>query len=315
MLDYPSLHAVAAVVREGSFERAARRLHVTPSAVSQRVKWLEERLGCVLVVRGQPCRATDSGRLLIRHVEQVGLLEQALRGSLPRLTRAGADRGLTTLRVAVNADSLGTWFIGAMAAFLARAEALLEVALDDEAHTLEWLRSGAVLAAVTANERAVQGCNSVALGRLRYVAVASPRFLQQHFAQGVTAAALARAPTLTFDRKDRLQAAWMRRLCRSEITAPTHWLPSSQAFVDATLAGIGWAMNPRSLIEPHLRSGALVELVPGRALFVPLYWQYSRLAVPLLARLTDAVLTSARPALDRTGRTGARNAKLAPGAP
>jgi LysR family transcriptional regulator, chromosome initiation inhibitor len=302
LLDYASLAAVAAVVREGSFERAAQLLRVTPSAVSQRVKWLEERLGCVLIVRAQPCHATDSGRLLCRHVEQVGLLEQALREALPRLSDAGAEGQLTLLRIAVNADSLATWFADAMAAFLEHTPALLDVALDDEGHTLEWLRSGAVLAAVTANEHAVQGCNSVALGHLRYLAVASPRFVQRHFAAGVNAAALARASTLTFNRKDRLQADWMRRLCRREIDAPTHWLPSSQAFVDATLAGIGWAMNPYPLIEPHLRSGALVELVPGRALRVPLYWQYSRLAVPVLARLTDSVLSTARQALATISR-------------
>jgi LysR family transcriptional regulator, chromosome initiation inhibitor len=298
MLDYPALAAVAAVVREGSFDRAARRLNVTPSAISQRIKWLEERLGCVLIVRAQPCRATDAGQLLCRHVEQVGLLEQTLRAGLPRLTQAGADGGMTTLRVAVNADSLGTWFIDAMAAFLEQVPALLDVALDDEGHTHEWLRSGTVLAAVTASERVVQGCSSLPLGRLRYLAVATPRFIERHFARGVTASALERTPTLTFNRKDRLQAQWMRRLCRREIAAPSHWLPSSQAFVDATLAGIGWAMNPRALVETHLRSGALAELVPGRPLHVPLYWQYSRLSAPALSRLTESVRATARRALD-----------------
>ncbi|HEV7986724.1 MAG TPA: LysR family transcriptional regulator, partial [Steroidobacteraceae bacterium] len=123
MLDYASLTAVATVVREGSFERAARALNVTPSAISQRVKLLEERLGCVLIVRGQPCRATATGQIVCRHVEQVGLLEQDLRAALPSLQGAVATRA--TLRVAVNADSLGTWFIDAMAAFLETSSSLL----------------------------------------------------------------------------------------------------------------------------------------------------------------------------------------------
>src|SRR5262249_25793302 len=164
MLDYAALSAVAAVVREGSFERAARALNVTPSAVSQRVKALEDRLGSVLIVRGQPCVATETGRRICRHVEQVGMLEHDLRGSLPGLL---PDSGLgerVTLRVAVNADSLGTWFIPAMAAFVANDAALLDVAIDDQDHTVEWLKSGAVLAAVTASARAVQGCNSMPLG-------------------------------------------------------------------------------------------------------------------------------------------------------
>jgi LysR family transcriptional regulator (chromosome initiation inhibitor) len=298
MLDYAGLSAIAAVIREGSFERAARALNVTPSAISQRVKGLEERLGSVLIVRGQPCTATATGRLLCRHVEQVGLLEVELRDTLPRLAQTGAPDARATLRIAVNADSLGTWFIGAMREFLLTTPALLDVALDDEEHTVEWLRSGAVLAVVSASARAVQGCNSVPLGRLNYLAVASPGYMQRHFAKGVDTASLATAPILRFNRKDGLQAQWIRRLCRREIEVPIHWVPSTQAFVDAALAGIGWAMNPSLLVQEHLRAGRLVELLPGRELAVPLYWQVSRLAVPMLRQLTEAVVAGAHAALD-----------------
>jgi LysR family transcriptional regulator (chromosome initiation inhibitor) len=297
MLDYPSLAAVAAVVREGSFERAARALNVTPSAVSQRIKQLEERLGSVLIIRGQPCRATDTGRLLCSHVEQVGLLEQELRSALPKLAQTGAHDDRVTLRVAVNADSLGTWFIGAVAQFTTREEALVDIAIDDQEHTVEWLRCGEVLAAVTAHAQPVQGCNSVSLGRLNYLAVASPEFVRRYFPEGVTAAALARAPGLRFNRKDRLQAQWVRRVCRREVEIPTHWFPSTQAFIDASVAGIGWGMNPVSLVREHLLSGALVELAPGRTLAVPLYWQHTRLQVPVLGRLTQAVSNAARSSL------------------
>ena len=299
MFDYASLAAVATIVREGSFERAARALNVTPSAVSQRVKQLEERLGCVLIVRGQPCTATETGRLLCRHVEQVGMLEQDLRNVLPRLAPSGKNDGRVTLRVAVNADSLGTWFIGAMAAFLSVDRALLDIALDDQEHTLDWLRSGDVQAAVTANSRPVQGCDSAALGKLRYVAVASPKYVQRYFPRGVTAAALAGAPSLNFDRKDRLQARWIHSVCKRDVDVPVHWLPSIQAFVDAGLEGIGWGVNPLPLVRAQLRSGTLVELVPGRALSVPLFWQHTRLQMPMLARLTRAVVSTARDALRR----------------
>ena len=306
MLDYAGLSAIAAVVREGSFERAARALNVTPSAISQRVKGLEERVGSVLIVRGHPCTATATGRLLCRHVEQVGLLELDLREALPKLAQTGAPDARATLRVAVNADSLGTWFVAAMQEFLRTTPALIDVALDDEEHTVEWLRSGTVLAAVTASARAVQGCNSVPLGRLDYLAVASPRYLARHFPNGVDVASLASAPSLRFNRKDGLQAQWIRRLCRREIDMPIHWVPSTQAFVDATLAGIGWAMNPRSLVEEHLRAGRLVELVPGRELAVPLHWQVSRLAVPVLRQLTAAVVATAHTVLESKSLRKAR---------
>jgi len=297
MLDYPSLAAVAAVVREGSFERAARTLNVTPSAISQRVKQLEERLGSVLIIRGQPCTATDTGRRLCSHMEQVGLLEEELRGPLPKLVQGGNDTDRVTLRVAVNADSLGTWFIGALAQFTAHEEALVDVALDDQEHTVEWLRSGEVLAAVTAHAKPVQGCNSVALGRLSYVAVANPEFVKRYFSGGITAATIAKAPCLRFNRKDRLQEQWARRICRREVDIPTHWFPSTQAFVDASVAGIGWGMNPVSMVHAHLESGSLVELVPGRTLAIPLYWQHTRLQVPVLSRLTRAVDQAARAGL------------------
>jgi len=296
MLEYAALSAVASVVREGSFERAARVLNVTSSAVSQRIKQLEERLGSVLIIRGQPCVATEAGRLLCRHVDQVGMLETDLRSALPAL---GSGSEQVTLRVAVNADSFDTWLIDALAAFL-QAEtqgALFDVALDDQDHTVEWLRSGTVFGAVTAHAQPVQGCNSVALGSLTYVASASPGFVRKHFPEGVNATSLARAPALTFNRKDRLQALWVSRLCRRRVDTPTHWLPSTRAFANASAAGVGWGMHPVSLVREQLKSGALVELVPGRTLSVPLFWQHTRLPVPMLGRLTHAIVATARSAL------------------
>ena len=297
MFDYSSLAAVATVVQEGSFERAARVLNVTPSAISQRIKLLEERLGAVLVARGQPCTATDTGRLLCRHIEQVGMLEQDLRAALPTLSQPLNPGERVTLRVAVNADSLGTWFVNAIAAFRESEDVLLDVSLDDQEHTVNLLRSGHVLAAVTANAQPVQGCNSTALGRMNYVAVASPAFMKKYFRDGVTAATLAQAPTLTFNRIDQLQAQWVRRVCRRAVDTPNHWLPSTQAFIDGTVGGIGWGMNPLTLVREHLEAGKLVELVPGKRLPVPLYWQHSRLQVPMLARLTKAVIQTAKATL------------------
>ncbi|MCI1192660.1 LysR family transcriptional regulator ArgP [Calidifontimicrobium sp. SYSU G02091] len=298
MLDYTLLEALAAVVREGSFERAAQALHLTPSAVSQRVRLLEQRIGQVLVVRGAPCSATAVGLQLLRHVEQVALLEADLRAALPVLAEAGV--GTPTLRVAVNADSLATWFVPAMAAFCAGGDALLDVSLDDEAHTAERLKRGDVLAAVTTLAAPVQGCRSVALGRLRYVACASPGFVAAHFAAGIDAAALARAPCLTFNPKDRLQDRWIESLqVGAPVAPPRHWLPSTHAFVDACAAGLGWGLHPAVLVRPRLERGELVALRAGHDLHVPLHWQHPRLASPRLQRLTDAVVAAAARVLER----------------
>lgn len=295
MLDYPALAALAAVVREGSFERAAQALHVTPSAVSQRIRLLEERVGCALVLRGQPCRATETGRRLCQHVDHVRLLEQELHGTLPALAPQG--RSCVPLPLAVNADSLATWLAPALSAYAADAPVLMSVAVDDQDHTAEWLRSGAVLAAVTGTARPAAGCNSRPLGAMRYRAAASPAFVARHFAGGVGAGSLARAPSLVFDAKDELQARWVRRLCHRHVELPRHTLPSTQAFVTAALAGMGWGMQPQVLIAGHLKDGRLVELVPDTPLDVPLHWQHARAASALVDGLGRAVQAAAARAL------------------
>jgi LysR family transcriptional regulator (chromosome initiation inhibitor) len=295
MLDYAALSALAAVIREGSFERAAVALHVTPSAVSQRIRSLEERVGCALVVRGQPCRGTETGRRLCQHVDRVRLLEQELQGTLPALAPNGATR--VALPIAVNADSLATWFAPALAAFAADAPVLVELAVDDQDHTAEWLRSGAVLAAVTGTGRPAAGCNSRPLGAMRYLAAASPAFVSRYFASGIGAGSLARAPSLVFNTKDDLQARWARRLCHRDVELPRHTVPSTHAFVTAAVAGMGWGLQPEALIASHLRDGSLVEMVPDSALDVSLYWQHARAASTLLDGLSQQVLAAAARAL------------------
>lgn len=295
MLDYPSLFALAAVVKEGSFERAARALHVTPSAVSQRIRLLEERLGCALVVRGQPCEATDAGRRLCQHMDRVSLLEHELHADMPSFLQAEPTR--VSVPLAVNADSLATWFMSATTAFALDAPVLLQIAVDDEGHTAQWLRSGQVLAAVTAVQAPAPGCNSLPLGAMRYVAAASPAFLARYFFGAVDAQSLAKAPSLIFNAKDELQQRWVQRHCGHDVQMPHHCLPSPQAFVAAALNGLGWAMHPEALVREHLRSGTLAELKTGSSLDVPLYWQHARMASTLLEGLTRAVLNAAQSGL------------------
>ncbi len=299
MLDYPSMRAVALVAQTGSFEKAAQVLCVTPSAVSQRIKQLEERLGVVLIVRGNPCVATEKGEWLCRHMDHVGMLESELFRQLPALAEAGAAQERVTLNIATNADSLGTWFLDAVSKFTGGSDYLVNIAVDDQDHTVEWLRGGRVLAAVTAHAKSVQGCRVLPLGVLRYHATASPDFMARHFAGGVTPAALARAPGLTFNQKDRLQASWVRKVMGEDIAYPTHWLPSTDGFVKASLSGMGWGLNPVQLVGDHLKTCRLVEVVPGTPLDIPLYWQVNRLAAERLGVLTSHVVETARAVLLR----------------
>lgn len=297
MIDYPALRVLLAVVQTGSFEKAAAILNVTPSAVSQRITQLEERLGTALVLRGTPCTATEKGDWLCRHMENVGMLESELLEHLPDLSDRDSPEQQVTLRIATSADSLGTWFLEAMADFSKSSNYLLNISVDDQDHTAEWLERGRVIAAVTSMEKPVAGCRRYSLGALRYHATASPEFVRRYFPDGVTPQALARAPSITFNQKDRLQADWIRRTFATDVNAPTHWLPATQGFLDAALLGMGWGMNPIHLTEHHIKAGRLVELISGTPLDVVLYWQISRLAADRLTGLTQKVIEVARRSL------------------
>lgn len=285
--DPRQLAALAEVLRLGSFEQAATALGVTQSAVSQRIRALEEQVGTALILRGSPCTATPAGARLARHAEDIGLLEARLSRDLSLDPVSQAVR----LRVAVNADSLATWFVPAMAAV---ADVLFELVIDDQDHSADWLKRGEVSAAVTATSGAVPGCDRIALGALRYVATASPAFVARWFPDGVTADALAVAPCLTYNAKDALQRIWIEATTGRRLSPPAHFLPSTHAFIDAARAGMGWGMNPEPLVRGPLRNGRLVALNSAAALDVPLDWQVSRIVAPALAPLTNAVRTAAK---------------------
>jgi LysR family transcriptional regulator, chromosome initiation inhibitor len=282
MLDYPQLQALSAVHRRGSFDLAAASLGITPSAISQRIKALEDRIGALLIQRGQPCIATETGLRLIHHFDAVMLMEAAL--PLP-------DPAPAAVRIAVNADSLATWVIPALSACPGM---LFDIVIDDQDVSQDWLRRGEVAGAITSHPGPLQGCDTVPLGRLRYHATASPDFVARWLADGVTPAALTRAPALTFSDKDRLQSDWLATHLGPGIAYPTHRLASSQGFVDAALAGLGWGMNPAPLVAGYLAAGRLVELIPGTPLDIALHWQFARRTAPALEPLTRALRTAAK---------------------
>jgi len=294
-LIHPQLAAFSAVLEEGSFDAAAQRLSVTPSAVSQRIKALEDRLGQVLVVRQAPCRPTPAGERLLRRVRPMQALEaEALADFLP-----DAPASARTLPIAVNDDSLHTWFVAALARLHDEHGYMFDVQVDDQDHTLELLRSGAVLGAVTSHATPLQGCNAQPLGTMRYCAIASPAFVARYFAHGVDAAALAHAPMIVFNRKDALQWRFVRRITRARISPPVHYLPSATGFVEAAARGLGWCLAPESLIEQGLAARTIVNIDPARWLDVPLYWQHAAVRSSTLQQIGLAMQDAAAVALHR----------------
>lgn len=288
MYDYSQLEALCAVIRTGSFDAAATQLGVTQSAISQRIKLLEERVGSVLVKRGQPCVGTQAGMQLANHTDQVRLMEQSLKVGLPH------TEARTPLRIAVNADSLATWFLPALAE---HDDFLYDLIVDDQDHSADWLRAGEVAAVVSGHAGPVQGCDSHPLGSMRYFATASPEFMARHMPDGPTAEALQTAPAMAFNGKDRLQLDWAKDVAGRAVTLSNHRLASTQGFIEAARLGLGWGMNPESLCRDALASGALVEVAPNRPMDVPLYWQVSRLTAEPLRELSKSVRRHAKAAL------------------
>ncbi|WP_338703496.1 LysR family transcriptional regulator ArgP [Streptomyces sp. Q6] len=293
-LPLDQVRTLLTVVDEGTFDAAAAALHLTPSAVSQRVKALEQRTGRVLLVRTKPVRPTESGEVVVRFARQLTRLEQDAYAELGLST----DDGPTRVSVAVNADSLATWFLAALTRVPEQPRVCFELRREDETRTATLLRDGRVMAAVTSSPDPVAGCSVRALGKLRYLAAATPAFVERYL-DGPLSRALATAPVVTFDRSDDHRDAFVRALSggRSGASAVRHAVPTSEGFVESVALGLGWGMVPEVQAEPLLRAGRLVELAPGRPVDVPLYWQRWKLDSPALAAVSDAILSAAAEAL------------------
>ncbi|QIM19453.1 LysR family transcriptional regulator ArgP [Leucobacter coleopterorum] len=293
-MDLPVEHlqTFAAIIEEGSFEGAARRLHITPSAVSQRVRAMEERAGSVLLRRSRPVATTTAGASVLRAARQV----QRVVGDLATELEQGPSGG-ALIPIVVNADSLATWFVPALARASHETGARFEVLRADESVSTERLRSGESMAALTATAEAVPGCSSTRIGVDRYQAVASPEFVMRYFAKGLSAETLAAAPVVEFDRHDDFQARFIRRVTRARIDPPRHFIPSSAEFVRAIELGMGWGMVPRLQGVPCLEAGSLVALGSGNSIDLPLYWQRWNLRSPVLDRLSVIIAEEAAKAL------------------
>ncbi|CAL9357750.1 LysR family transcriptional regulator ArgP [Streptomyces sp. enrichment culture] len=293
-LPLDQVRTLLAVVDEGTFDAAAAALHVTPSAVSQRVKALEQRTGRVLLLRTRPVRPTESGEVLVRLARQVARLE---RDAYAELGLSGAGEP-TRVSVAVNADSLATWFLDALVRLPVRSRLCFELRREDESHTAALLREGTVMAAVTSSPDPVPGCSVRRLGTMRYLPVAHPELAAELLREPLEES-VAAAPVVVFDRRDDFQDGFVRRLTGGRTGASTlrHHVPTSEGFAEAVAAGLGWGMVPEAQAVPLLRAGRVTVFAPDRAVDAPLYWQQWKLDSPALAAVADAVTRTAARAL------------------
>ncbi|MBN3512165.1 LysR family transcriptional regulator ArgP [Mycolicibacterium nivoides] len=278
-IDGQQLAAFAAVVELGSFDAAAQRLHVTPSAISQRIKSLEQRVGQVLVVREKPCTATSAGVPLLRLAAQTALLESETLAEM-----GGGSARRTRIALAVNADSMATWFTGV---FAQAAEFLFDIRIEDQDLSARLLREGVVMGAVTTERSAVPGCRVHPLGAMRYVPVASADYVQRYLPEGFTRDAAQAAPSLSWNRDDALQDQLVRKEFRKDILRPVHYIPTAEGFGAAVRAGLGWGMYPEELVDDDF------VRITEQYLDVPLYWQCWKLDSRTVETITAAVRNAA----------------------
>lgn len=296
MLDYRLIEALAMVAREGGFDKAAKALHITQSAVSQRVKLLEEVTGQVLIARTAPPQATAAGQKLLKHYLQVKRLEDDLIGEIDGST----NKGFTSIAVGTNADSLAFWLIDAIHPFLLEERVLLDIRVNDQEQTHRLLKDGEVMGCISTQEQPMQGCRIEYIGRMNYRMMAAPEFADQWFPSGLTIEDVRRAPALIFDRQDELHHKLLRQTL-DEVPAaiPTHYVPSVEKFADFIVLGLAYGMLPDQQSTALVRTGQMVDLSPDRHVSVKLYWHCWNLKSDSLEKLTQHLLRKSKTLLEQ----------------
>ena len=285
MLDYKLIEAFAGVIEEGGFEKAARRLHITQSAVSQRIKQLEEHYGQVLLQRTSPPKPTLSGVSLLSHYRQVQHLEEDLFST----RAAGSSRGFISLALGINADTLATWFFAAVQPFLREEKVVLDLHIDDQDQTYKLLQQGTVWGSITTRSTPIQGCRITALGSMRYGLCCSPAFAKTWFPDGCTLDAAMKAPILRFNRKDGLNDQMFQQIFNTSAeNIPTFFIPSSEMYVEFIREGFCYGVLPEQQSRALLAEGSLVNLAPGYTVKVDLYWHCWNLRSVFLENFTKS---------------------------
>jgi LysR family transcriptional regulator, chromosome initiation inhibitor len=302
--DPDALECLAAIVEEGGFERAAQRLSITQSAVSQRLRALEAQVGTVLIVRSRPLKATAAGQLLLKHTKQMRLLRADLERDIRELapSSVGGARDEERVSIAINADSIATWALEAVGD-LVRDGLPLEIITDDQDFTQEWLRGGQVLGCVTTLKQALRGCKVMPLGGMEYIAVCAskaPVRDKLDAKTGLTAHNFRGIPFIAFNRKDDMQTEFVAKAFGlKRVTLNQVFVPSSEAQVRAVLAGWGISVVPALMVQPLIDEGRLVNIAPAHHLHVQLYWHCWNLESDVLDNLTAALGAAAARQLHR----------------
>jgi len=287
MFDYKLLHALSTVIKQQSFDKAAIEMCITQSAVSQRIRLLEQNMGQPVLIRSQPIVPTEMGARLLAHYQQVQLLEQDI---LPSIE--ASDMGqLVNINIASNADTLATWLTDALNEVAHEHRLAANILISDEERTIQYLKRGEVFGAISTQEKALPGCMSDLLGEMEYVLVASPLFVERYFSNGINQISLYHAPAVAFDQKDAMHIKFIEKeFGLKGGSYPCHTVRSSEAFVDFATKGLAYCLIPRLQIEKQLKSDELVNLLPNSGLTRTLYWHRWALLKGVFKTLSNAIM-------------------------
>ena len=297
MLDYKLIEALAMVAREGGFDKAARNLYITQSAVSQRVKLLEELTGQILIARTTPPKATSAGQKLLKHYLKVKRLEEDLIGEMDE--DETGNKGFTSIAVGINADSLAFWLLEAIHPFLLKERVLLDIRINDQEQTHRLLKDGEVMGCISTHEQPMQGCRIEYIGCMNYRMMATPEFAAQWFPNGLAIEDVRRAPALIFDRQDELLHKLLHRaLEKVPASIPSHYVPSVEKYAEFIALGLAYGMLPDQQSTFLIHSGKMVDLAPDYHVPVKLYWHCWNLKSDLLEKLTQHLIRNAKTLLE-----------------
>jgi len=291
MLDNNLLEAFGLVLDCGGFEKAAKSLFISQSAVSQRIKQLEDYMGQVLIVRTSPPRATSAGRQLFKHYKQVKCLENEILSNV----LSGAKNKYTVLTIGVNADSLATWFYDIISEFTIKNNVLINIIVDDQDETRKLLKDGEVVGCISASNELIQGCSYHYLGSMQYSFAANKNFCQKWFGNGVSYDSAADAPTVMFNTKDNLHYKLFKNIFQKiPPEFNTHYMPSPERLLDAVLSGLGYGAVPNMQADKYFKNGELVDIFPGVYIDVNLYWHCWNIDFNYLKQFTSEIQIKSR---------------------
>jgi len=290
MIDMKGLIAFTAIIENNSFERAANQLCITQSAVSQRLKLLEQSIGQSLIVRHPQIKATLAGQALLKYSHNLNQIEREL------IHELSPTKHLDWLKISIatNADTLATWLLGALAPWCSKNKVLLDLKVDDQDQTHQLLKTGEVLGCISSVEQASHGCISNTLGTILYHCNASPEYRDKYFPKGVTKTRFKLAPAVVFNQKDQLQHQYLKQYFDIDASQQLqHFIPSSEAYIEWIKLGMGFGMAPKIQVQPLLDNGELVLLTPEKAIEIPLYWQQWGIKTPLSQSLGTQITKAA----------------------